>query len=183
MDDGSSAKLSKCGIYCGACIGYLGKIDGPAGQLEQALKGWNFADVFPSVFPEEFSEERIEIFAAVLHFLATRITCKNCDSEAQLFSCPIRACCDEKGITTCGECSILIKRDYNTAEPCDNEFMALVTKRYGGWNIQNLKRVNKVGLEKFSQEMDERIANGFDTGDVITKTMVFTNIRKNQMKS
>jgi hypothetical protein len=50
--------------------------------------------------------------------------CRGCQVEAGFTRCPVRACCGEKGITTCAECDEFeTPRDYRECRKV-NSFMA-----------------------------------------------------------
>jgi hypothetical protein len=50
----------------------------------------------------------------------------------------------------------------------------MITKRYAGWNIKNLERIQEVGYRKFVDEMQKQVKNGFLTSDIISGEMVIT---------
>jgi len=50
----------------------------------------------------------------------------------------------------------------------------MITKRYAGWNLENLKRIQEVGYRKFIDEMQAKVKKGFLTSDVISDEMVVT---------
>jgi len=55
-------------------------------------------------------------------------------------------------------------------------FLELITRRYGGWNLENLQRIQEVGYRQFIDEMQEKVKSGFTTSDVIKAEMVFTEL-------
>ena len=54
--------------------------------------------------------------------------------------------------------------------------MELITKRYRGWNIENLERIREVGYRQFIDQMQEKVNTGFLTSDVISDEMIFTEL-------
>ncbi len=47
--------------------------------------------------------------------------------------------------------------------------LEMITKRYAGWNLENLKRIQEVGYRKFIDEMQAKVKKGFLTSDVISR--------------
>ncbi|MEN6292886.1 MAG: DUF3795 domain-containing protein [Methanobacterium sp.] len=84
---GNEKLITCCGLYCGDCYGYNGKIASLAGKLNEELDNTNFkknADHFAAIpFFNEF--KNYERFVDVLKTLK-RLTCEGCGTgEAQLF--------------------------------------------------------------------------------------------------
>lgn len=53
-------------------------------------------------------------------------------------------------------------------------YLEMITKRYAGWNIKNLERIQQIGYRQFVDEMQKQVKNGFLTSDVISGDMVIT---------
>lgn len=165
-----SNPVAICGIYCGACPHHLGHISGAAQSLRNWLDGWNFDDVAFVVLPPGVN---YPAFREVLSSLAGLQPCEGCRTHGNPV-CPIKACATEQGIETCAQCGKFIGEIDN---PCGNEeagtIYRLISKRYSGWNLANLKRIREIGLESFAAEMNKKVEDGFSTCDVISKSKVF----------
>ena len=77
-------------------------------------------------------------------------------------------------MTTCADCAEFVGE---VDKPCNNDeplaIFRMISQRYSGWNLENLKRIKEIGTEAFLDEMEKKAANGFTTCDVISKEKVF----------
>jgi len=85
------------------------------------------------------------------HFKSLK--CQGCGAGGGNPWCSIRRCCQKKGFTSCAEF------------PCEK--LDWITKRYSKWNVKNLERIREVGIEKWLEEQEEKVRQGFITGEVI----------------
>ena len=162
--------VAVCGIYCGACPLFQGRVRESATSLLDWLDGLNFGDVASFILPPEMN---YPAFREILSAIASRQQCEGCIAQASS-SCPINLCARSRNVTTCADCDLFIG-DINT--PCKNEepleIFRLISRRYSGWNLENLKRIREIGIEAFKVEMEKKISEGFSTCDVISREKVF----------
>jgi len=163
--------IAVCGIYCGACPDRRGMIRQSAQSLRDLLEGWNIEDVAPFVLPPGMN---YPAFGELLSAMASRQPCDGCRGGGNPI-CPIKLCAEKRGVVTCAECESFAGEIEN---PCGNEearaIFSLISKRYSGWNLENLKKIKEVGLDAFMDEMDEKVSDGFITCDVISKEKIFS---------
>ena len=170
------ALLAPCGIFCGACDPFLGISKSLAKELYRILKGFNITDVSSIVLDVE--RERMEDFLCILKKIMEARKCPGCHDGGGNPVCLIKSCVLEKEYLSCAECdmmpcNLIIREGITDAEDVCF-YLEMITKRYAGWNIKNLERIRQVGYRQFVDEMQERVANGFLTSDVISSDMVIT---------
>ncbi len=166
--------IAPCGIYCGACDIFLGKSMHLARELHRILDGFNLTDVAPFVLEAE--QEQARDFLAILKKWGSGKQCPGCIKGGGNPDCPIEACAKEKGLYTCAECERMpCSPDERNEDPFSPEsLLGLITKRYSGWNIENLKRIREIGYRRFIDETQAKVRAGFLTSDVISPEMVMT---------
>ena len=142
-----------CGIYCGACPFYRSEIPELARLLRDALKREKFDKI---AVPFEWVGSYRD-FKKWLIFLS-RAKCNGCKAGGGNPFCTIRKCCSKKGIKSCAECEEF---------PCDKKMLRWLSERYRGWNVKNLERIRSIGYEKWLEEMENKVEEGFVTGDII----------------
>jgi hypothetical protein len=168
--------IAPCGIYCGACDPFLGKSKELAKELYRIIDGFNIRDVAPIVLGLE--QEKMTEFLNILKQLSEARKCPGCLAGGGNPGCPMKTCTGEKRYLTCAECDSM---------PCSTDekekggdpmsapaILGMITRRYAGWNIENLKRIQEVGYRKFIDEMQQKVKKGFLTSEVISDEMVVT---------
>jgi len=162
--------IAVCGIYCGACPHFQGRIRESATALRDWLDGWNFDDIAAFILPPGMN---YQTFREVLSAIANHEPCEGCREQANPL-CPVKLCAKSRNVTSCAECDDFTG-DINA--PCKNEepleIFRLISRRYSGWNLENLKRIREIGIEAFLAEMEKKISEGFSTCDVISREKVF----------
>ncbi len=169
--------IAPCGIYCGACDMMLGRSRGLAGEMYRILNGFNFADVGPFFMGVE--QEKIVDFLNMLERWSEADKCPGCLGGGGNPACPIKTCARSRGFTTCAECDSMPCRRSEGNENWFQDasaFLELITRRYGGWNLENLRRIKEVGYRQFIDEMQEKVKGGFMTSAVIKDEMIFTEL-------
>jgi hypothetical protein len=169
--------IAPCGIYCGACDMMLGRSRSLAGEMYSILNGFNFADVGPFFMGVE--QEKVVDFLSMLERWSKADKCPGCLGGGGNPACPIRTCAQSRGFATCAECdSVPCRRSEGNENWFQDAsaFLELITRRYGGWNLENLQRIREVGYRQFIDEMQEKVKSGFMTSDVIKAEMVFTEL-------
>jgi hypothetical protein len=179
VTEAETCLIAPCGIYCGACDIKLGRSTGLAREMHRILDGFNFADVGPFFMGVE--QERLVDFLNILEQWGNGAACPGCNGGGGNPNCTIRACVQRQGFMTCAECKDVPCRPSaeggNWLEDTA-AFLEMITRRYGGWNVKNLERIQEVGYRRFIDEMEEKVRSGFMTGDVIAGEMVFTEALK-----
>lgn len=137
----NSNLIAFCGLYCGDCHGYTGKIPDLARDLRKELREIHY-DKFASFisnysFGEDFKkyDECYKVLGAMVKFRC-RKSCRNGGGSP---FCKIRKCVQKKGSNGCWECSEF--------EICKElQFLQAV---HGNAHIKNLRKIKKSGREEF----------------------------------
>lgn len=129
--------IAYCGLYCGDCFGYKGKIAELSKDLRSELRKEKF-DIMIKGIPFkalEYYDKCYEVLGALV-----RLKCKNaCRGGGGNPFCKIRKCCQTKGVNGCWEC--------NQLEQCKK--LDSLEANHGNAHIKNLKLINKEGIEEF----------------------------------
>jgi hypothetical protein len=137
---GNEKLITYCGLYCGDCYGYQGKIASLAGKLNEELNNANFkknADHFATLpFFKEF--KNYDSFVKLLKTLEG-LTCEGCRDGGGPPFCEIRKCCGEKEIMGCWECG-----EFKSCEKLN-----FLSATHGDAHIKNLDVIKEKGMEKF----------------------------------
>lgn len=148
MSSQNSLRLvSYCGLYCSLCA-QRSRIPHEAKRLQSSLHEEGFDDWY-RYFPDmkEFPQ-----FWQFLQKLA-ELDCA-CRAEGGPPDCQIRRCATEKHIDVCPQC-----REY----PCT--LVTRLAERYPTM-IQDGKHLQKVGLEAWIKEQEERAKRGVVYADI-----------------
>ena len=133
--------VTYCGLYCGDCFGYKGKIADLARDLRKELRQAKFdreaealsASPFFAVFKNY--PQCYEVLGALVKF-----RCKNtCRGGGGPPFCKIRKCCQEKGTDGCWQCDEL--------ETCNK--LDTLKPFHGDAHLKNLKMIKKQGIDGF----------------------------------
>lgn len=133
--------IAYCGLYCGDCVSYKGKVADLARDLRKELRAAKFdktAEVLAAVpFFEPFKnyDQCYEVLGAMVKFRCKK-TCKGGGGPP---FCKMRKCCQKKGIEGCWECA-----EFETCENLD--FLKL---GHGETHLKNLRTLKKKGVEAF----------------------------------
>jgi len=133
--------IAFCGLYCGDCHGYTGKIPDLARDLRKELREIHY-DKFASFistysFGKDFKDydESYKVLGAMVKFRCR----KGCRNGGGSPFCKIRKCVQKKGYFGCWECSVF--------ETCKElQFLESV---HGDAHIKNLRRIKKSGRADF----------------------------------
>ncbi|RZB29070.1 MAG: hypothetical protein AEth_01674 [Candidatus Argoarchaeum ethanivorans] len=133
--------IAYCGLYCGDCFAYKGKLADLARDLRKELRQSRFDKTAESLSTIPFFKvfenygQCYEVLGAMVKF-----RCKNaCNGGGGPPFCKIRKCCQKKSIKGCWECS-----DFETCEKLD-----FLKTSHGDAHLKNLRRIKKVGVDKF----------------------------------
>jgi len=129
--------VAYCGLYCGDCFGYKGKVADLARDLRKELRQAKFNRVAEGIPFKEFRhyKECYEVLGAMV-----RLRCrKTCRSGGGPPFCKMRTCCQQKGIEGCWQC--------DEFEACNElDFLKPI---HGDANLRNLRKLNKQGVVSF----------------------------------
>jgi hypothetical protein len=139
MSEQDENLIAYCGLYCGDCLNYKGKIADLARDLRKKLREAKFAQVAQGLsgFFKEFKnyEQCYEVLGAMV-----RLRCKSaCRGGGGPPVCKIRACCQKKNIQGCWECD-----EFKTRGKLD--FLRPI---HEDAHIKNLDKLKKQGIDKF----------------------------------
>ena len=133
--------LAYCGLYCGDCFGYKGKIADLARDLRKELRQAKIARTAEALSEVPFFAvfkdypQCYEVLGAMVKFRC-RKTCRGGGGPP---FCKMRQCCQKKGIDGCWQCD-----EFETCEKLD--FLKQV---HGDAHLKNLRLIKKQGIEQF----------------------------------
>ncbi|MCK4477724.1 DUF3795 domain-containing protein [Candidatus Bathyarchaeota archaeon] len=149
MSDGPSL-VGYCGLYCGACAIYQQMIRKRALQLLEVLNAYQFREIAKEAKEWDPKLAFYSQFEEVLQSLMKMFgECPSCLAGGGPPVCVIRDCCREKGFSTCAECKKM---------PCDK--LKPQVQAYGG-HLDRLRRIKEIGKEKWAEEMEKKVKEGF----------------------
>jgi hypothetical protein len=142
--------LGYCGLYCGACGIYQGKIKTAVENLQNTIKAYgfnNFADQLANWEPafkhhKEF-EQVLEAYKKLFG------ECPGCIQGGGDPECKARVCAKQKSYTTCTECTSM--------ETCEH----LESWRKNPKFSQRTQRIKQLGATKYVQEMADKVKTGY----------------------
>ncbi len=131
--------IAYCGLYCGDCVNYKGKIADLARDLRKKLRQEKFDRVSKglSKYFKEFKD--YEKCYATLGAMVRLRCSKVCRDGGGPPFCKIRKCCEKKNIQGCWKCEefeICTKLDF--LKPIHEDA-----------HRKNLRKIKKQGTEKF----------------------------------
>ena len=131
--------IAYCGLYCGDCFIYQGRIADLARDLRKELrtsKFSRFAKMISKYFkPYKNYDTTYEVLGMMVRLRCKR-TCRNGGGPP---SCKIRNCCMKKKIAGCWECDAF--------EQCQKlDFLQAV---HGDAHIKNLRILKRKGIGQF----------------------------------
>ncbi len=130
-----------CGLYCGDCYQYQGKIADLARDLRKELRRYKFAERAEKMAENSFFAafknypECYELLGAMVKFRCKRA----CRGGGGPPVCRIRECCREKGIEGCWLCD-----DFESCKKMD-----FLKKFHEDGHIKNLRILKKSGVDSF----------------------------------
>jgi len=141
--------VTYCGLYCGLCAQHS-RIPQQAAQLQKSLHEEGFDDFY------QYVPEMKNTFPPFWWFLQelTTFDCTCRKGEGGPPDCRIRACARKKKVTVCPMC-----KKY----PC--EPIEKLAEHYPTI-IQDGRRMQKIGVERWIKEQKERGKRGFVYADI-----------------
>ena len=129
--------IAYCGLYCGDCFSYQGKIADLARDLRKELRQAKFDKAAEGIPFKEFQnyKECYDVLGAMV-----RLRCKSgCRDGGGNPFCKMRKCCQKKGIEGCWQCDVF--------ETCED--VSPLEPIHGDAKQKNLKKLKKAGVEGF----------------------------------
>jgi hypothetical protein len=133
--------IAYCGLYCGDCYQYQGKIADLARDLRKELRRYKFAERAEKMATVPYSAsfknypECYELLGNMVRFRCKRA----CRGNGGPPVCKIRECCQKKGIAGCWLC--------DEFESCQK--MEFLKKYHDDGHIKNLHILKKSGVDSF----------------------------------
>jgi len=133
--------IAYCGLYCGDCFGYKGKIADLARDLRKELRQSRFDKTAESLSTLSFFEvfknypQCYEVLGALVKFRCKR-ACKGGGGPP---FCKMRKCCQKKGIEGCWQC--------DEFEACNK--LDFLKPNHGDAHLKNLRIIKKEGVDNF----------------------------------
>jgi len=133
--------IAYCGLYCGDCFGYKGKIADLARDLRKELRQTKFSRIAQTMSETPFFAvykdypQCYEVLGAMVKFRCKR-TCRGGGGPPV---CKIRSCCQKKGIDGCWQCD-----EFETCQKLD-----FLKPSHVDAHIKNLKILKKAGVDSF----------------------------------
>jgi len=142
--------LGYCGLYCGACGIYQGKIKTAVENLYNTIKAYRFNEIADNLAKWEPAFKHHKEFEQVLEAYKKLFgECPGCIQGGGDPECKVRICAKEKGYTTCVEC-----KEMATCQ-------LLEPWRKSPKFQQRMQRIKQVGATKYAQENDEKVKAGY----------------------
>ena len=132
--------IAYCGLYCGDCFIYKGKLADLARDLRKELRQSKFDKTAESLSTVPFFAvfqnypQCYEVLGALV-----KLRCKSCKDGGGPPFCKVRNCCLKKGIDGCWQC--------DEFETCEN--LDFLKPNHGDAHIKNLRALKKKGVESF----------------------------------
>jgi hypothetical protein len=133
--------IAYCGLYCGECFGYRGKIPDLARDLRKELRQAKFertAEFMSTISFFEVLKNYRQCYDVLGQLVKLRCK-KSCKGGGGPPFCKMRICCQKKGIEGCWQCD-----DFETCEKLD--FLKPV---HLDAHLKNLRKLRKQGVDKF----------------------------------
>jgi len=143
MTEGKGKKkyIAYCGLYCGECPWYTGKIADLARDLRKELRDTRFDKLaeFISDFPQFSVYKNYPQCYEVLGSLMKGRCKKACQEGGGPLSCTVRKCCQKKDISGCWECG-----EFEKCEKLD-----FLKHGHGDAHLKNLRIIKRKGADAF----------------------------------
>jgi len=143
-----------CGLYCGACGIYQGRIKQAVENLRKVIGVYGFDKIASELANWEPAFKHYAEFEEVLDgFVKFFGDCPGCVAGGGDPSCVVRECCKQKAYATCAECV-----EMGTCEK---------VQRHGA--LEELRKIKTIGIDKWAEEMQKKVEAGYCRLDEILK--------------
>ena len=131
--------IAYCGLYCGDCFIYQGKIADLARDLRKELRKSKFSR-FAKMISRYFKPYKNYDTTYEVLGMMVRLRCKRtCHNGGGPPSCKVRTCCLKKGIDGCWQCT-----EFEQCKKLD--FLRAV---HDDAHITNLRTIKRKGVKQF----------------------------------
>lgn len=133
--------MAYCGLYCGDCFGYNGRIAELAKELRKELRQAKFDRIAESLSANPFFSvfgrygQCYDVLGALVRFRCK----KTCRGGGGPPFCEMRKCCRSKEIEGCWEC--------DQFGGCDK--LDFLKAGHGDAHLKNLRKLRRAGVEAF----------------------------------
>jgi len=135
-----------CGLYCGACGIYQGRIKQAVENLRKIMGYYGFDKIASELMTWEQSFQHYAEYEKVLDGIVKLFgECPGCVSGGGDPNCSIRQCCAPRGYATCAECGDL--------EECP--------KLWRRGHMKELQRIRAMGVEEWARHMQKKVEAGY----------------------
>ncbi len=141
MNNANKNLIACCGLYCGDCFSYKGRVADLARDLRKELRHSRFEKIadFMSTSPffGVFKSYRqcYDVLGAIV-----KLRCKKaCKGGGGPPFCKMRKCCQRKGIEGCYQCD-----EFETCVKLD-----FLKPAHGDAHIKNLRKIKEQGIDDF----------------------------------
>lgn len=189
-----SSLIGCCGIYCGACPTNTGITREVAKKLQTLLDETKTGEIaflmgiapkYPTFYEvlmvfanqplcEGCGSESAVASCAIKKCCIERgiYSCAECEELEQCTTVPDDFDLDEAIGETMGETLTKLMQEEQEGPPDlpdlpKEVFMQIITQRYYGWNMDNLRMIKSKGYSEWLKKMEEDVKNGFYTGHVL----------------
>ena len=138
---GEENLIAYCGLYCGDCFSYQGKIADLSRDLRKELRSHKFEKTAELLSGMSFFKE-FDDYSRCYKVLGAmvKLRCKRgCRDGGGNPYCAIRKCCERKKYEGCWECD-----EYESCSKLD-----FLKANHGDAHIKNLRKINKKGKKEF----------------------------------
>lgn len=139
--------IGYCGLYCGACGIYQGRMKQAVENLRKIIGYYGFDKITVELAKWEPAFQHYAEFENVLNGLVKLFgECAGCAEGGGDPNCAIRECCRQKGYTICAECAKM--------EACEK------LQQYT-WAKEGLQKIKAMGVNKWAEEMRKKVNAGY----------------------
>jgi hypothetical protein len=140
-----------CGLYCGACGIYQGRIKQAVENLRKIIGYYGFDKIIAELAKWEPAFQHYTEFENVLDGLVKIFgECLGCVAGGGNPNCAFRGCCKNKAYVTCAECATMNTCEKLQSYPLDKK---------------ELRRIRSMGIDKWAEEMQKKVAAGYCSVD------------------
>ena len=147
MDSSSKNLVGYCGLHCGACGIYQGRIRQAVENLRGVIQAYGFDKISAELAKWEPSFEHYAEFENVMDGLVKIFGgCPGCVGGGGDPTCAVRECCKQKAYATCVDC--------NKMNECDK-------LKQREWALKRLREIRALGFQKWVEEMQSKVNAGY----------------------
>lgn len=148
MKENPKNLIGHCGLFCGVCGIYQGKITQAVENLRRVIGAYGFDKMTPELAKWEPAFQHYAEFENVMDGLVKIFGgCPSCVKGGGDPSCAVRECCKQKAYATCAECADM--------EKCEK------LQRYGPRAIEGVRKTRSTGIDKWAEEMQKKVDAGY----------------------